>query len=226
MLETSEQLGSYNIYSNPRGKCVIINNSCFHDGKSNRGGAEHDERALVTLFEDLCFTVDVRKDLERKEMQSVAEEYSKMDHSQFGAFVMIIMSHGNEGDVVYGVDGRTVRIEDLTSEFKALTCPTLQSKPKLFFIQACRGPLTEPKSHRQGTVPERASSSNNMCVDRCSMSAADSSLPRGTCPKETDFLLAFAASPGYESYRMSDVGSVFIQVSNNSYSLRALNSML
>ena len=40
---------------------------------------------------------------------------------------------------IYGVNGRFLEIKDLTSCFKAVRCPSLAGKPKLFFLQACQG---------------------------------------------------------------------------------------
>ena len=40
---------------------------------------------------------------------------------------------------IYGVNGRFLEIKDLTSCFKAVQCPSLAGKPKLFFLQACQG---------------------------------------------------------------------------------------
>ena len=185
----------------PRGKCVIINNVNFHNKDYNRPGAEHDEKELVKLFEELHFEVEVRKDLEWDQMRNAAIEYARIDHSNFVAFVMIVMSHGDNLDKIFGVDMRTIGVEEMTTEFKAAKCPTLEGKPKLFFINACRGSLQEPEpSYQRGA-----------CTDKCIL--ADSALPRSSCPQEADFLLAFSSSPGYISYRFREYGALFIQVS-------------
>ena len=190
--------------SRPLGMCVIINNASFQDETGNRDGAEHDEKSLKDLFEELGFAVKIKKDLTREEMHKVAKDAADEDHSNFDAFVFIIMSHGDECDIVFGVDDRPVRIEDIMREFKAIKCATLRGKPKLFFIQSCRGSSTEFLSpgvancHRDSHVPR---------------STRDSTLARGLSPQEADFLLSFAAAPGYFAYRSSEYGSVFIQVS-------------
>ena len=204
-LESPDQvLGSYKMDSRPLGMCVIINNASFHDETYNRDGAEHDEKNLKDLFEELGFVVKIKKDLTWEEMHKVSKDTAAINHSNFDAFVFIIMSHGDECDVVYGVDDRPVRIEDIMREFKAIKCATLRGKPKLFFIQSCRGSSSEFLSpgaancHRDSRVPR---------------STRDSTLARNLCPQEADFLLSFAAAPGYFAYRYSENGSVFIQVS-------------
>lgn len=176
--------------SRPRGKCIIINNVNFHGYAANRYGADVDEEALRKLFEELSFTVDIRKDLSSYRMWNVAHEIAAEDHSKFDALFFVVMSHGYHGDTILGVDGCVINIQNLMSAFKPIHCPTLENKPKAFIVQACRGEYTE------STAPMR-----------------DSTLASGTSPQEADFLLAFAAAPGYSSCRLHS-GSLFIQVSN------------
>jgi len=191
--------------SRPRGICLILNNTNFQGKISDREGAEFDDRELEKLFKELFFTVRVFRDMQCEEMRNVASECAGQDHSQFHAFVFIVMSHGGERDVICGVKGRQIRVEDLMAEFKATNCPTLESKPKLFFIQSCRG-----------SSSERLSTTFSSAV-RDTAFAPDSALPRSVCPQEADFLLAFATTPGYVAWRNRERGSQFIQVNRNKY---------
>lgn len=184
-----------------RGICLIINNLSFHDKSDDRYGGEHDEQVLGELFEnELHFTVDVYHDLTHYEIQKVSEEYAAMDHSECDAFVCIIMSHGGEKNTIKGSNGKSVGIEELTSDFKPKNCRSLANKPKVFIVQACRGPS------------EDASQSSGYSTDS-TMAATDSTLSRSAPLQECDFLLAFSTVPGYVSYRKQETGSIFIQVS-------------
>ena len=194
----------YKLEKRPRGMCVIINNVNF-EGHGERGGAGFDKKALKRLFTDLLFTVHVFKDLQRNQMLNVAASFAKKDHRNFDAIIFIVMSHGGNGDIIYGVKGRSARVEDLMSEFKAANCPTLRNKPKLFFIQTCRGSLNETLSPALGDADANSAPAF----------AGDSTLPRGVCPQEADFLLAFATAPGYKAWRIPETGSPFIQASVN-----------
>ena len=97
-------------------------------------------RELVFLFCGVCFSVQqIRKRL---------EDVSSRDHSAYDAFVLVILSHGNENGV-YGLDGNIckddskksgfVSLDDITTLFNGTNCRSLSAKPKLFFIQACQG---------------------------------------------------------------------------------------
>ena len=180
--------------------CLIINKKFFSDARHNRKGSEIDERNLEELFEELYFTVHVKNDLDAEQMRQVAKEFAEKDHSDFDAFIFIIMSHSGNKDVILGVDGRNVQIEDLMCEFKADNCPTLKNKPKLFFTQTCRGVLKSTVS--SADIGDAAFS-------------PDSTLSKSVCPHEADFLLAFStARPGYKAFRNEESGSRFVQVCN------------
>lgn len=94
----------------PRGYCLIINNMSFEDKRLNRDCAIHDEENLYALFNDLHFLVHIENDLENFQMEDICKEYSRKDHSKFDAFVCIVMSHGDTGDKIIGVKGRTIGI--------------------------------------------------------------------------------------------------------------------
>ena len=192
----------------PRGLCLIINNMCFHRNtkQKDRYGAEHDEKALMELFEqELHFEVHIRNDLQYYQMQQVSKEFGERDHSEYDAFVCIIMSHGDR-DGIMGVGGLKIGVNVLTSEFNPSKCPSLASKPKVFIIQACRGPLEDEKMQCTSTA-----------TDFVAGVSTDSTISEGVCAQESDFLLAFSTVPRYVSYRDAESGSHFIQVSTNNY---------
>lgn len=124
------------------GLCVIINNTVFDTPQLRKlTGGKKDEEDLKKLFKELGFTVMIHKNLTAEEMKSMAERYSCMKHH--GVFYLIILSHGAEGDVVYGTDGQKVEVHQLKELFYATKCPSLAGIPKIFMIDACRGSRNE-----------------------------------------------------------------------------------
>ena len=187
----------------PRGLCLIINNLDFQERERNRYGGEFDEEMLFDLFTKLSFEVFIKNDLKYNEMLDAAEEFASKDHSNYDAFIMIVMSHGGDCDTILGVRGKhKITVKSLMAEFKIDRCPSLAGKPKIFIVQACRGSLDE----REAPV----SDSNGYQADAM---ASDSSLAQSVTPPEADFLLAFATTPGYVSFRSETSGSVYIKVS-------------
>ena len=143
-----------------------MNNTVFNTPQLGElEGGKKDEEDLKKLFKKLGFTVMVHKNLTAEKMKSTAEGYSHMKHS--GVFFLIILSHGGEGDVVYGTDGKKVEVHQLKKLFYATDCPSLAGIPKVFVIDACRGSRNEgahhfmtkhtnPSPNRRGSVTDSA----------------------------------------------------------------------
>ena len=52
---------------------------------------------------------------------------------------MVILSHGEQNDFVYGKNGNSVQVDDLIEPFRGSNCPGLGGKPKVFIVNACSG---------------------------------------------------------------------------------------
>ena len=206
MIDATE-LDRYEKGDGESGMCLVINNDKFPDERK-RLGAEIDEEEIVKLFrKSLNFEVEVLHNLRGWEILKAAEEFAARDLTKFTEFVFIIMSHG-DNDEIEGIGGGFVKVAQLMSQFSAIKCPTLRNKPKLFFIQACRGQLSDPRNDRLPT------SSGSVEGDGFAMKLCpDSALAHGVTPMEADFLLSFATAPGYKSWRSKKCGSWYIQVS-------------
>lgn len=73
-----------------------------------------------------------------------------IEWNKVNAAVVCILTHGDDHALVYGVDSHSfglinvpaepsVELRELISKLNPKKCPDLDDKPKLFFIQACRG---------------------------------------------------------------------------------------
>ncbi len=123
------------------GIAIIINNEHF-EGQLSREGSRIDEQNLIKTFCYLRYRVEVYRDCTSEDMIRIFQAASLRDHCESDSFVCCILSHGVEGKV-YGCDSTSIRLDDLTEKLNAYNCKTLAGKPKLFFIQACRGALRE-----------------------------------------------------------------------------------
>ncbi|KAM4622146.1 caspase-3-like [Polymixia lowei] len=171
------------------GTCLIINNKNFHrsTGMSFRNGTDVDAGTAMKTFSGLGYKVRVANDQTVRQMENLLLSVSQEDHSGCASFVCVLLSHGDEG-VIYGTDG-FVELKTLTGYFKGQRCPSLVAKPKLFFIQACRG------TDLDGGIETD--------------SVAEQSPER--IPVEADFLYAYSTAPGYYSWRNTANGSWFMQ---------------
>uniref|UniRef100_A0A2K6FVN5 Caspase 7 n=1 Tax=Propithecus coquereli TaxID=379532 RepID=A0A2K6FVN5_PROCO len=184
----------YNMNFEKLGKCIIINNKNFDKvtGMGVRNGTDKDAEALYKCFRSLGFDVVVYNDCSCAMMKDLLKHASEEDHSNSACFACILLSHGEE-NLIYGKDGVTP-IKDLTAHFRGDRCKTLLEKPKLFFIQACRGTELD----------------DGIQADSGPINDTDAN-PRYKIPVEADFLFAYSTVPGYYSWRSPGRGSWFVQ---------------
>ncbi|XP_047676959.1 caspase-8-like isoform X2 [Tachysurus fulvidraco] len=197
-----EGIGEYKMSSMPRGVCLIINNMKFDEP---RRGSEKDEESLTKVFEWLGFTVEVYRDQTAEQMKDIFGKYSKQKH-EGDCFVCCILSHGNS-DGVQGTDGKFVQGSDIFDLFNGTFCPSLINKPKVFFIQACRGKQyhQQVKVQSDGHVEENAGEEKVEEEEELEADAVKITIPAGA-----DVLVARSTVKGYLSFRQSS-GSWFIQ---------------
>lgn len=217
---------TYSLRKMRRGRCMIINNESFtgpvekdENGElrvtlPTRHGTQRDVDDISSLFIQFLFTIDVNKNKSAQEILVLLQEASQ-NPEQWSAdcFVLFILSHGTSTGV-YGSDGEIVGVEEITAIFNRHNCPALTGKPKLFFIQACRGEKRAqhsipvrmdqvgrnlPRYRRNGTTALDAGKETNSNVVPLPLLV------------EPDIFVAQATKPGYVSFRDELNGSWFIQ---------------
>ena len=194
-IEDSGPDGAYRMSIYPRGLAIIINNAKFED-LPDRPGTETDGKALQHLFTSSGFVTSTFNDLTAGGMQQVLQSYAKRNHTKAQCLIVAILTHGGKGGSLYGVDGRLVEVETLTKFFTGRKCPSLVGKPKLFFIQACRGKKHD--SAVKGYEETDSFQQTNETTD---------GLKEVILPSQSDFLLSFSTVEGYVSWRPADYGS-------------------
>lgn len=205
-----------------RGQCLIIDNEKFiNDILPFREGSKIDSNNLDILFEQLGFRVTLRRNLNYNDMMRTINNFSDLlDHSDaqmcgeftckifkkkrvtlriflFLFLVVIILSHGEDGGLIYASDGREVSTEYLLRRFNNDSCQPLKGKPKFFVFQACRGDDVD-----YGTIPELERTDSQVCIDQ--HDAKSFSKPVTTIAKDPsweDMVILFATVPGFVANR-------------------------
>ena len=189
----------YQMKKNPHGIAVIINNDKFHstdpnkDTMPNRQGSEVDENSLHTLWRNLQYDVHLLKNCTASELLDKLKKIASLNHVNYDSFVCCILSH-RYSDGVYGADGQPVKIKDVANLFEGRQSPTLFGKPKMFFIQACRG-----DDEDEGVFPSDEIQKDGKDVSK-------------SLPSDADFLFAYSTAPGKASYRSQQHGSWYISI--------------
>ena len=202
----------------PYGFALIINNHEFKgttpDGSllGPRRGSEIDLENLVDLWRQLGFVVEKHKNLKAHNIWTVVTDIKNKinEKRDSSCFVCCIMTHGAMGKI-YGSDSQQVDIRNITDLFKEGECPALAGKPKLFFIQACRG--TKALSGRSSsasastelpvTALPQNPKSNDQQADAHPVpgqdeedNANDAAFRHNADPNEPHFLLGYSTAPG------------------------------
>ena len=185
----------YSMKNFPRGRAVIIN--IMHAGTDNeRKGSEYDVTNLTKLFKNLWFEVDVYKDgLSADKIKKKLEDESKhKGHKNANAFILCIMSHGKNGQIVVQDNG-TIKMEEIINQFNGINCQDLVGKPKLFIVQACR------------SDPDGASLGHSfLAVNQKGKEKTDTS----NHPLE-DIMIMYSTVENYTALRFEEYGSLFIR---------------
>jgi len=107
----------------------------------------------------------------------------KGDHSNADCIAFAISTHGEKNDMLHAKD-KMYSLEDLCLSISADKCKTLAGKPKLFFIQACRGNQFDTGTWVSTDSPEgRGRSDQNLNYTY-------------KIPNHADFFLAYSTIPG------------------------------
>lgn len=186
----------YIMNNQPHGVCLIFNNHEFHHpydmekAHPSRGGAQIDQYNLTQTFKYLRYEVIIKENLTAQEMQDTMWRVAGRDHKQYDSFVCCILTHG-ETNVVHGADSQEVNFLEFAATMKL--CPTLREKPKMFFVQACRG-----EGEHKGLDVERDSGGSQVQTITA------------TIPQEADFFFGYATPTGNAAYRSKRHGSWYI----------------
>ncbi|CAL1529195.1 unnamed protein product [Lymnaea stagnalis] len=179
------------------GTAVIISNEKFERGTglNRRIGTNVDADTMYELLNTIGFEKIIQlKDLTVTQMKNELQRVAKLDYSKTSCFVCILLSHGEEG-YIFGTDGK-VSIEDLVLPLKGNNCPGLVGKPKIFFVQACKGDMLDEGEE---------------VADAGEMDVEEEAETLGRIPTEADFLTVYSTIPGSLAWKTSVRGSWFIQ---------------
>lgn len=207
----------YDMSSPIRGWCLIFSNHVFNNlGKLI--GYEVDKDNFSEVFKELHFEIKVYTKVTANEIKSAIKEHANKSASDgihpTNAITVVILSHGNENFLCgYNYDPKCpknrhdkITIDEIKDLFSNKNCPHLIDKPKLFFLQACRGDSQDDglnssivKNHEN-----IADVATTLRSGRRINSESDFSLPSVA----EDMIICYATLPNYRSFVTSN-GSIF-----------------
>jgi len=204
---TDKDATHYRMDHKYRGKAIVLNHEHFRvSNLRSRSGTSVDCKNVCGRLKSIGFDVYCYNDLNYLKLDAVIKEAASEDHSDADCFIMVVLSHGEQG-ILYAHD-TPYNSELLWSAFTADKCPSLAGKPKLFFIQACQGDKLD----------------SGVTMNRTETDGHPSDSYR--IPSQADFLIAYSTIPGYYSWRNTTHGSWFMQALCRELEVNAFNQDL
>lgn len=145
----------------------------------------------------------------------LADDAKSKEHGNADCLVVILLSHGLY-DVIYGTDWESVDLRrDIYPLFNNEKCPALQGKPKLFFVQACRGDEVQlcRAEHRNEETDEALLTPAPVAAQMA-------------MPQWSDMYIAYSTIPHYTSFRDTENGTWFISTVFNVFRQHAATAHL
>lgn len=171
-----------------RNRAVLVSVGQFDHGVnlSRRPGVGKDEKKLHRTLSKMGFKVEIHTDLCSEAIYQLFMKESRQPVKD--CFLAVLSSHGEEG-CVFGADGKPVRLSHI---FRYFNNKCMETKTKLFFIQACRGDALD----------------DGVEVDSAENNTEWNFTPFLSVPIDTAVM--YATAPGYGAF-MHPLGSVFLQ---------------
>ena len=182
-----------NSQKQPHGLALVISNEKFDQSArlSQRICAPYDDQRLNKILTALGYRVVIRKNQTGREMNVLFDTIRSNSpgelhiHNEDDSFICVISSHGDwdpvkNTDFIYGRDRDRLYLQEAVyDKLNAMVSPHLKGKPKLFFIQACRGVGYGRIADDGGTEVQ---------------------LPP-QLPRESDFFISYSTAPETKSFR-------------------------
>ncbi|XP_076451833.1 uncharacterized protein LOC143287605 [Babylonia areolata] len=190
---------SYRMVGMPRGQALIINVNEVLE-KPPRRGTDIDRDNLKNLLEQLHFQVTIYNDQDDLTAVGMADKLRafarKPEHTSADACVICLLSHGEEG-YMFGTDGKKIPLDEVFLLFDNRHCPTLLNKPKVFFIQACRGGMLDQGVKVKLDEPDGGPPGHQHNIQQH--------------PSMSDMLICYPTLQGYYAWRNREKGSWYIE---------------
>ena len=119
----------------PHGIALVVVRENHTYGHLFKGGQANSSK-LTSIFQYLQYSVQHYTNVTSTQMIQLVEEIASMDHTAYDSFVCYISDDGRNDHYTHCYDHHCVNIYELVD--KVQQCPTLQGKPKLFFIDTSR----------------------------------------------------------------------------------------
>jgi len=72
-------------------------------------------------------------------LSTIKDEVQRTEHVDLGCHVLVIMTHGDVGGIIYGVDMKKIRLTHVFDLLTPLHFSGMSGKPKIVILETCSG---------------------------------------------------------------------------------------
>ncbi|XP_068146078.1 caspase-7-like isoform X2 [Drosophila tropicalis] len=115
----------------------IFNHVKFDDRNEERTGSDKDVEKLMKTFNKFNCNVEEIRNATLETVQITVSRLEMENFEEHSALVIVVLSHGGQNETILAKDGEYSLHKDILQPI--LKNRTLLGKPKIFFVQACKG---------------------------------------------------------------------------------------
>ena len=94
----------------------------------------------------------------------------------YDCLIYFILCHGDIGGIIYDSHGNKIPLITIFDKFSNQNCISLRNKPKIYFVEACRGDR-RTKRHNNSNLLTKVSSINTNCLSLAQSNTSQSTTP-------------------------------------------------
>lgn len=151
---------------------LILNQENFEDPKLKRQGTDKDVQRLKKMLSKVCpnSTIIIRNDLKFNDIIDVVDDLNNGyvgDLKNSASLMIFVLTHGDNNGVIM-CNNASYDLNDFIQKFLPQKMPDLAAKPKMFFVQACRGEKTDDGAELRGPMVRDTPGGNDVSDARTS----------------------------------------------------------
>ena len=173
---------------------IIANEDSSDPNHRSLRGAKRDLEKMKETFEVLRFATLPILNASKEEILASVQAASKYKEypPSYKRIAFVFSGHGNE-NLIYAHDG-AVDTNQVYEPLQPKNAPHLADIPKLFFMDACRGP------------------NEDRGVEVVARGKTEPSRDRIVVPSYGNYVLAFSTMPNMQAYEVKDVGGLWMNI--------------
>ncbi|XP_064643522.1 caspase-7-like [Lineus longissimus] len=195
------------------GLLLIIDEFTHH-----RKGSREDVKRMAALFETVFgFKIEYHQDKLKQEIIDIyREKTNELRSSPVQRFFSVLLSHGDDKGILTCKppgrkfdrerDARLNIEKDIQPMFNSRVLPQMAGRPKVFFVQSCRGVSFQEGQEVADDAGDQDDDDETVVSD-----AIIDYPPQALVPDDADILLSYAQTLGYKAFRDKVKGSWYIQ---------------